>query len=74
MYIIEFILTIYIYTLTALFCLLVFKYLEFCVSHLRSSGTSVHNFLVSSYANSNDPSDHHKLQDYLVKQTMVSKM
>ena len=52
---------------------LLLNILNFCVTCLRSSETSVHNFLVSSYANSNDPSDHQKLQDYLVKQAMVSE-
>ena len=40
---------------------------------LKSEVTSVHNFLISSYANSNDPNDHMKLQKYLIKQAYVRR-
>jgi hypothetical protein len=44
------------------------KYLEFCVNDLNSDVTSVHNFLISLYANSS-ADDHRKLRAYLVKQS-----
>ena len=48
------------------------KYLEFCVNKLQSNVTSVHNFLVCSYANSSSKSDHDKLLKYVENQDQVS--
>lgn len=40
---------------------------------LHTDTMSVHNFLISSYANSKDENDHRKLKDYLIKQANVSE-
>lgn len=44
-------------------------YLEHCVNSLQSEVMSVHNFLISSYANSKEGTDHRKLREYLINQS-----
>ena len=46
-------------------------YLEYCYKKLKSKESSVHTFLVASYANSSNPEDHKKLLEYLSSESLV---
>ena len=48
------------------------QYLEFCVHKLHNRERAIHNFLVSSYAQSKDSGDRSKLLAYLQEQSKVN--